>query len=260
MTQTHSSTRRTVTLALALLAALSAPMVLADAPRQDSRLSIQAQSSIEVTPDKASLSARLWERTPAIAAGDDQHSDPDALREARERLETRTGELIRTLEAAGLDRDAINAGSLNVRPEHLRPRQGDNDGETMVRTQLERPITLNLDDLEQLPTILDALTEAGVNALDGVQYDLHDRDAATDQALTQALEKARHKAQLIADTMEVELGRVVSIGETQPPIFMPRMMAMSADAMVESQRGGAEYRPGTITIEAGINVSWELEP
>ncbi|MDR5905640.1 SIMPL domain-containing protein [Franzmannia qiaohouensis] len=256
------SMRRPFALPLALLLAtsLAAPLAMADMPRpQESRLSVQAQSSVEVTPDKASLSARLWERTPAVAAGDDQQTDPDALREARERLEERTGELIRTLEEAGLERDAISAGSLNVRPDHVNaPRQQDGERETLVRTQLERPITLTIDDLEQLPVILDALTEAGVNALDGVQYDLHDRDAATDRALTQALEKARHKAQLMADTLEVSLGSVTSVSEVQSPVFMPRMMAMRADTM-ESQGAGAEYRPGTIAIDAEVSVSWEIQ-
>ena len=35
------------------------------------------------------------------------------------------------------------------------------------------------------------------------------------------------------------------------------MMAMSADARESAVQ--AEYRPGTIVIEAGVNVSWEIE-
>lgn len=261
MSLTASLHPRRLTLALCLSALLAAPLAsAADTPTREAQLSVQAQASIEVTPDKASLSARLWERTPAIASEDDQQTDPDALREARQRLEERTGELIRTLEAAGLEREAINAGSLNVRPERVSvPRQQDGERETLVRTQLERPVTLTIDDLEQLPVILDALTEAGVNALDGVQYDLHDRDAATDRALTQALEKARHKAQLMADTLDVALGRVTQVSEVRSPVFMPRMMAMSADAVVERQGAPAEYRPGTINIDAEVSVVWEIE-
>lgn len=232
----------------------------ADTPTRETQLSVQAQASVDVTPDKASLNARLWERTPAIANEEDQQTDPDALRDARQRLEERVGELIRTLEAAGLEREAINAGSLNVRPERISaPRQQDGEHTTLVRTQLERPLTLSLDDLEQLPVILDALTDAGVNSLDGVQYDLHDRDAATDRALTQALEKAHRKAQLMADTLDVTLGRVTHISEVNSPVFVPRMMAMSADAMGSPQGAATEYRPGTIRIDAEVSVNWEIE-
>ncbi|GGX96057.1 hypothetical protein GCM10007160_24420 [Litchfieldella qijiaojingensis] len=226
---------------------------------QDSRLHIQAQTTLEVVPDRATLNARLWERTPAIAVRDDTQTDPKALREARERLETRTGELIRTLEEAGLESESIRAGSLSVRPEHIPGQRRDNgEQDNLVRTHLERPVTLAIEDIEQLPTILDALTQAGVNALDGVEYDLSDRDAAIDRALAQALEKARHKAELMADTLDVSLGKVVHVRESQAPIFTPRMMAMHADAM-ESQGAAPEYRPGKISIDAGVEVSWEIE-
>ena len=243
--------------ALLVVTPLAATTVLAEESR--SRLDVQAEAQLDVIPDRATLSARLWERTPAIAQRDDATSDPDALREARDRLEARAATLIRTLEEAGLEREAISAGSLNVQPEHLPgERRGEGERETLVRTRLERPFRVEVDDLERLPLLLDALTEAGVNALDGVTYDLADRDAATDEALVKALERARHKAGLMAETLGVLLGWMTSIAETLPPVYAPRMMAMSADARESAPQ--AEYRPGTITIEAGVSVSWEIEP
>ncbi|MCH4565242.1 SIMPL domain-containing protein [Halomonas sp. EGI 63088] len=243
--------------ALLVVTPLIATPTLAEESR--SRLDVQAEAQLDVIPDRATLSARLWERTPAIARRDATANDPDALREARDRLEARAATLIRTLAEAGLEREAISAGSLNVQPEHLPgERHGDDDRETLVRTRLERPFRLEVEDLERLPLLLDALTEAGVDALDGVTYDLADRDAATDEALVKALEKARHKAELMAETLGVSLGPVTSIAETRAPIYAPRMMAMSADARESAPQG--EYRPGTITIEAGVSVSWDIEP
>nr|WP_299240872.1 SIMPL domain-containing protein [uncultured Halomonas sp.] len=225
---------------------------------ESQRVQVQAQAEIKAEPDMATLNARLWERTPAIARTEDAPSDPQALAEARKRLEKRTGELIRTLEQEGLKANAITAGSLSVRPDYVhRQVKKDEPPETLVRTQLERPISLRIENLEGLPAILDALTEAGVDALDGVTYDLKDRDAATDKTLTQALQKARHKAQLMASTLGVELGQVLNIQETNAPVFAPRMMAMSAEA---KQGGGApEYRSGEITIDAGVSVEWEIK-
>lgn len=242
----------------ALLALLSAPLAQASPPPQPS-LHVQAQSWVEVEPDKATLSARLWENTPALSTLED--SDSSALSDARERLETRASELIEQMEATGLSRNAINAGSLNVYPEHIQgPRNDDGERETLQRTRLERPITVELTDLEQLSEILDALIAAGVNALDGVQFDLQDRDAATDEALVKALEKAQHKANLMADTLGAELSHVQRIEETQPPVFQPRMMAMRAESDTAANQSGAasDYSPGTIRIDAGVSVEWAL--
>lgn len=245
-----------------LLALLSAPFAHASSstPPPPS-LYVQAQSWVEVEPDKATLNARLWENTPALSSLEE--SDSSALSDARERLETRASELIEQMEATGLERNAINAGSLNVYPEYVQgQRNEDGEHEALQRTRLERPITVELTDLDQLSEVLDALIAAGVNALDGVQFDLQDRDAATDEALVKALEKAQHKASLMADSLEAELGHVQRIEETQSPIFQPRMMSMRAesDAAGASQSGAAsDYSPGTIRIDAGVSVEWTLK-
>lgn len=221
------------------------------------RLQVQAQSELNVAPDMATLNARLWERTPSIAQDSSKQADPKVLSEARDKLEARTGELIRQLESQGIDSAAISAGSLSVRPDYIqKPGDNGNPGETLVRTQLERPISLRIDDLSRLPAILDALTQAGVDALDGVTYDLKDRDAATDKALSQALDKARHKARLMAKTLDIQLGQVIQVEETGAPRYSPQMMLMRSDAM--ESKAAPEYRPGEITLEASVRVAWSI--
>ncbi|WP_445010246.1 SIMPL domain-containing protein [Vreelandella stevensii] len=239
----------------ALLALLVAPISQAAPPPPS--VFVQAQSWVEVEPDKATLSARLWENTPAVSALEDTQSDE--LSDARQRLEQRASELIAAIEEAGIEQRAITAGSLNVYSEYVAgPRSDDGEQENLMRTRLERPFSVELADIEQLGDVLDALIGAGVNALDGVQFDLHDRDAATDEALTKALEKARHKADLMATTLGVELGHVQRIEETQAPIFQPRMMAMRAESDAVGSGSASDYRPGTIRIDAGVNVEWAI--
>ncbi|MGO2132673.1 MAG: SIMPL domain-containing protein [Halomonas sp.] len=221
-------------------------------------LDVQARAEQQVVPDKATLSARLWERTPATAQRDDTQANPEALTKARTRLEERARNLIQRIEAAGLSRDAIKAGSLNIQPETIYEPSGKDAQQNtpMVRTRIERPFEIEITDLDKLPTILDSLTEAGVNVMDGISYDLTDRQAVSDETLTMALERARDKAELMSSTLGVTLGPVHGITEQQAPNYQPRMMSMASDAMENS--GSAEYRPGTITLEATVNVSWEI--
>lgn len=80
------------------------------------RLDVQARAELEVVPDQATLSARLWERTPAIAQRDASGGDALALSQARSRLEERAATLIQALEAAGVERDAISAGCCACSP------------------------------------------------------------------------------------------------------------------------------------------------
>ncbi|MCD6006610.1 SIMPL domain-containing protein [Vreelandella sp. 21] len=240
----------------ALLALLVTSTAHAARPTPPS-LHVQAQSWVEVEPDKATLSARLWENTPAVSTLED--TDSGELSDARERLENRASELIKAMEEIGIEQRAINAGSLNVYPEHVAgPRNDDGEQETLMRTRLERPFSIELTDIGQLGEVFDAMISAGVNTLDGVQFDLQDRDAATDEALTKALEKARHKADLMASTLGVRLGQVQRIEEAQAPIFQPRMMAMRAESDAMGSGSASDYRPGTIRIDAEVNVEWAI--
>lgn len=223
------------------------------------RLHVTADAYVDVTPDKATLSARLWEDTPAINQLEEEN--PTALHDARQQLEKRAGKLIRTLEAHGVARDAITAGSLHITPRQIHNATDNGERETLKRTRVERPVAIELQNIERVSEILDALVATGVNRLEGVEFDLQDRDAATDEALVKALEKARHKANLMAKTLDTQLSRVIRIEETQSPSFQPRMMAMNAersDATGSSARQ-SEYRPGTIRIDAGVNVEWSLK-
>ncbi|WNK19257.1 SIMPL domain-containing protein [Halomonas piscis] len=260
-----ASGRIALLFSLALGVFTAASSSLADSARTPG-IVVQAQSTVEVTPDRATVRARLWEDTPAVDLAEEQQRQrhQKARREARDTLEERAASLIDTLEdGAGIDRDAISAGSLGVHPrrDETRGTGQDNDGKSLTSTRLERPITVQLDDLDRLEGVLGALMAADVNRLDGVTFDLKDRQAATDRALTRALKKARHKAELMADTLESELGRVQHVEETRSPGFSPRMMSASADSrsQAEASAPAMEYRPGTVEIEAGVTAEWTLE-
>ena len=240
----------------ALLALLTTSTAYAASPTPPS-LHVQAQSWVEVEPDKATLSARLWEHTPAVSTLEETNSAE--LSGARQRLEHRASELIKAMEEVGIEQRAIQAGSLNVYPQHVAgPRNDGGEQDTLMRTRLERPFSVEITNIDQLDEVFDAMISAGVNTLDGVQFDLQDRDAATDEALTKALEKARHKADLMASTLGVRLGQVQRIEETQAPTFQPRMMAMRAESDAMGSGSANDYRPGTLRIDAGVNVEWTL--
>ncbi|MGJ8521707.1 26 kDa periplasmic immunogenic protein [Carnimonas sp. R-84981] len=227
-----------------------------DQPRQ---VDVQAQGSIEVAPDIATIHASLLERTPAQPADQQSSTDAKALGQARDGLERRMGEAIRAIEGAGVDTKDVSAGSLNVAPETFYERANSDDRQQMSRTRVERPLTVTVRDLEKVPAVLNALTEAGVDNLSGVDYALADPDKANDEALHKALERARAKAELMAKSLGAELGPVQSIEENtsgggpRPPMMMARM----ASAKSESAPA-PEYRKGQLNREFSVHVVWQL--
>ena len=254
--------RRTAMLCgLALCTASATHLARADQTPAPALVHVSASASLEAAPDKATIQARLWEKTPARKVDDkapDSEAEGQAARKARESLESRMTTLIQALEKAGIDSRQISAGSLNLRPEQYYERNnGQQQPQQWRRTHLERPISLTLDDLDKVPEVIDLLLGAGVNQLAGVQYQISERDALEDKVLQEALTKARHKAQLMAKTLGATLGSVQSINESSHSP-RPQMMAMRAD-MAEAKSSGSEYRPGELSLESSVQVSWHIE-
>jgi uncharacterized protein YggE len=82
-------------------------------------------------------------------------------------------------------------------------------------------ITAETNDLDQVGAIIDAALRAGANALNGVSFERTQDDEALKEALAQATELARSKAETLASSSGRDLGRVMVIeeGGAQRPIF-----------------------------------------
>ncbi len=76
-------------------------------------------------------------------------------------------------------------------------------------------------DLDQVGTIIDAAIRAGANALNGVSFERTENDEALREALAQAVELARAKAETLATSAGRNLGRVMVIeeGGARRPVF-----------------------------------------
>ena len=101
--------------------------------------------------------------------------------------------------------------------------------------------------------ILDALVAPGANQIDGPDLSIDQPDAALDEARTDALKRARARAELYARAAGLRVARIVSIAEAgenrggpRPPMVYAR--AQTADAE-DADRGG---RDRTVTVTLAV--------
>ncbi|REC95981.1 SIMPL domain-containing protein [Kushneria indalinina] len=235
------------------LIAMSLPVMpaLAAESHVPPQIEVQAEASIDVRPDRATLNAVLVEATPLVEMGSER--DDDATPQARKQLEKRSTALIDALRKLGIDDDHLHAGNLSVRNEQ-QLQQHDQNAPLLERVIIERNLDIDINDLTSLPDIIDALFANGIDRLAGIRYDVSDREGVEDRALQKALLRARHKAELMAETLSVTLGDVERIQETRAPVFRPMMMATARSEQADS----ATYTPGTISVDAGVLVNWAL--
>jgi len=232
---------------------LLTPLLLLSAQAQDMNtkddkrtVTVSGEGVVRVEPDQATVRFGVVTRA----------EDPE---EARRLNAAAASEAMNAVRALGIEERKIRLETLRLQPAreyNAQTRRWDNIG-----FEATRQVVVELDDLEQLPTLVAEIVQKGVNRLDGIAYELKDRAEARNEALRKALGDARGKAELMASTLGEELGRVLTIGEQS--FNFPRPMVRMAQAeMVMGKAAAPEpdaYAAGEIEVRAVVQVVFALK-
>ena len=229
--------------ALLPLPALAAdpPLPIALAPSiTGTRLDVSAVGMVDRTPDVATVDAGVV--TQARSAG-------DAMAANAQRMSA----TIAALKRAGVaDRD-IQTASLQLNPQYV---YAENQPPSISGYQASNRVTVRLRDLARAGGVLDALVAAGANQISGPSFALDHPDEALDEARTQALAKARARAELYARAAGLRVRRIVQISESEGggPIVRPMMAAMSLRKVAPTP-----IESGEQTLSVNLSVTFELQ-
>jgi uncharacterized protein len=154
--------------------------------------------------------------------------------------------------------------ALDIAPEDIKtsnfnvyPRQKyDDDGNvTSVIYQVSNSVSVTVKDLDILGELLNKVVEAGANNINSISFDVADREAAYQQALSAAMDNAQQRAEVLANAADSTLGNVQSVsahigggGEVYP---VEKAMIMS-DSSVPISAGGLD-------IQVQVSVVYEIE-
>lgn len=155
--------------------------------------------------------------------------------------------VLAALKRAGVaDRD-VRTATISLSPQY---RYGENVPPVITGYQASNRVSVRFRDVGRSGTILDALVREGANQIDGPTLGLANPDAAMDEARTDAIARARARAELYARAAGLRVERIVSIGEggASEVVPMPRPMMMArADAAPRTQIAAGE-QDVTITV------------
>lgn len=227
-------------LALALLAVPAAAQPL-HAPGTTLRtVTVAGDALVEAAPDRAVVRIGVVTEGPTAEATLSRH-------------ETDVERVLTAVRGHGIaDRE------IEIQALALHERYGDRgrrEGYTATRI-----VAVTVDDLRLVPEIVATAVSEGANRLDGLFYTLRDADRFEDQALAEAFERARAKAQRLAAAAGLSVGRVVEMHEqgTAPPPPVPMPYARAEMAMDVQSTPGA-YSAGTSEVRAAVVVTFALD-
>lgn len=114
-------------------------------------------------------------------------------------------------------------------------------------------VTARMNVSENIGKVLDAATAAGSNNVVGISFDLRDPKPQMDKALTEAVNDSRRKAEIMAKSAGVKLGKILELSEGYgfTSSNAPRA-AYSLDSAT------TPLLPGEMEITASVTVTFEI--
>lgn len=232
--------------ALLLSTLLLPASLLAQQPVEPNTVTVSATASVQRAPDQATLDLAVE----TFAATAEQASRANAQK---------MDALVKALERLGLKGDRIRTIGYNVYPEYEhRPEAPRQPGEErVVGYRATNMVQVTIDDVSRVGSVIDAAVKAGANRVTGLSFQLRNPEAARQEALRQAVGKARADAEAIAGAIGRRLGPALAVTTTGafPP---PRIMRAEAMSMGFA-KAPTPVEPGTIEISADVTVIFTLE-
>jgi len=232
---------RSIAPLLALAALPAAAQAAPERPVDGTRLDVSAEGEVNLPPDIVTIGAGVVTQAPGAAA---------AMAENAKRMSA----TIAALRKAGVaDRD-IRTSTLSLSPQY----RYDKDVPPVITGyQASNQVNVRFRDVARAGAVLDALVAVGANQIDGPAFEVEHPDAALDEARTQAIARARARADLYARAAGLRVKRILSISESGGGYQPPRPMAMMA--MARMDKAETPIAAGEQKLAVNVAVSFELE-
>lgn len=138
---------------------------------------VDGSATIETAPDFATLTFEIG-------------SSKSTTAEAAAYVNDQTQKLIALAVKDGVAKDEIQATTVNIQPDFSYM----NRAQVLKGVNVERAVKLTIRDLSKYSEFMQALLDQGIVGIDDVKFDSSHRAALTQQAMDQAIDDARAKA------------------------------------------------------------------
>ena len=204
-------------------------------------LVVTGNSQVLAVPDRAVVRLGIVRQAPVAEM-------------AQQQANTVAQDILTAITKAGVASKDIQTSRLVLSPVYA-PRSSD---QHIVSYNATNSISVRLDNLEMVGSVIDAGLKAGANQLEGVQFVLKNELPSREQALREAVQEARGKAQAMAEALRVNLMEVVEATEGGVSV-VPRVQAFAA-AQVAQPGSSTPVSPGEIEVRANVTIRYRISP
>lgn len=128
--------------------------------------------------------------------------------------------------------------------------------------EVSQTVSVKVRDLDVAGDLISGAGERGATNISGLSFTIDDTDALMAEARAAAIKDAREKAEVLADNLDMKLGRIVGFWEESNDRYPSPMMGMGGAEMdmVSAVAKTAPSLPtGENNVTARVNIHFELK-
>ena len=206
---------------------------------------VTGASEARVKPDVA------WLTVGVVATG-------DTAVDAQTKVNAGIVSTLAALSELGIRDERIGTASVELSPIFAETRPRSRRPPPIVGYDAEQLITVQVDEIDNVARVLDAVLKGAANALRGLAFGLRDTTRLEDALLADALRQAKHRADVMARALNL---RIASVHRVEPArVLVPRSVAsVRYDASPPPKMAaGAVVPSGELEASASVSVTYRL--
>lgn len=207
-------------------------------------ISVSGQGEASGAPDQASVNVGVQTRA-------------DTVIEAASENQAIVEKIMSALEQQGIDDKDIQTSNYSIYPEQRSDPRG--SGEiSIVAYRVSNTVNIVVKDIDNVGEVLGAVTNAGANTVNGINFSVQDPSELERQARAAAMNNARERAEDLARLAGVKLGDVLTVSMSSGGGGPVPMMANARFAMAESAPAPS-VSPGELSVSVQVRVTYGIE-
>lgn len=217
-------------------------------------ITVSGEGEVFAVPDTATFSVTVQEKNKEVKV-------------AQEAATKKTNDIIAYLEDQGIDEKDIQTTDYSVYPQYDYIQGACRDGicppgrQVLNGFEVSQTLTIKVRDTEQAGDLLSGVGSRGASSVSGLSFTIDDQDALENEAREKAISQAEEKAEALADSLGVDIVRIVGFNESgsYPPMPYAARGGVALD-MAESTKlqSSPELPVGQNKIISSVSVTYEI--
>jgi len=201
-------------------------------------IEVSGAAKVSVVPDMATFSFAINTRGRILV-------------EVKADVDKKTETLVNLCKKLGIETRKITSSEVTINPQY------NFQTKSLIGFDVARNVKVSLYDLKKYNDLVNGAVDSGITTIRNITLDTQDRDKLEQRLLASALNAAKQKAIILAESAGVHLGKVQQIREAGMP--MEAQTYRFRESVSAAPMAQGVFEPGEITVNTTVYVKYSIK-